>query len=71
MCTGGRVDGQRDIDEQFTEEKPTAAIFVDQAGVFADPAQPGIARQGALQYGRRIGEGAVAEWADFRLHDLR
>jgi hypothetical protein len=45
-------------------------VAVDQAGVLADPAQSGIARQCPFQHGGRVDEGAVAERADLGLHAL-
>ena len=64
MRACGRVDRQRQIDKEFAEEEPAAAVLVDQAGVLADPAQAGIARQRALEHRRGIDEHAVPEGTD-------
>jgi hypothetical protein len=40
---------KRQVGEYLTEEKPGAAVLVDQAGLLADPAQLGIARQCPFQ----------------------
>src|SRR5690606_13673552 len=61
---GRRVDRQRQVDIDFAEEEPRAAVLVDQAGVLADPAQAGVARQRALEPRRRVDEHAVAERTD-------
>src|ERR1039458_3973472 len=60
---GGRGIG-RDIerDEQFAEEEPGAAPLVDEAGVFADPAERGEAGVGALQQRRGIHADSGFEW---------
>src|SRR5690606_22110418 len=66
MGAGRFVHRQRQVGEQLAEEEPAAAAAVDQATVLADPAQAGIAGQGAFQYRSRIHEHAVAEVADLR-----
>ena len=64
MRAGRRVDRQRQVDVDLAEEEPRAAVLVDQAGVLADPAQPGVARQRALEHRRRVDEHAMAERPD-------
>src|SRR3546814_10900507 len=49
MRAGRRVHWQRQVGKDLTEEKPGAVAAVDQATVFADPAEPGITCQGAFQ----------------------
>ena len=56
-----RVHRQRQVDVDLAEEEPRAAVLVDQAGVLADPAEPGVARQRALEHRRRVDEHAMAE----------
>src|SRR3546814_2175299 len=45
-----RIDRQRQVDVDFAEEEPRAAVRVDQAGVLADPAQARVARQRAFEH---------------------
>src|SRR5690606_22154205 len=63
MRAGRRIHRQRQVQVNLAEEEPGAAVLVDQAGVLADPAQPGVAPQCALQHRRRVHEHAVAEGA--------
>src|ERR1019366_7072462 len=49
-------------DEQFAEKEPGAAPLVDEAGVFADPAERGEAGVGALQKRRGIPADSGFEW---------
>ena len=51
VCRGRHIDRQRDIDVDLADEEPRTAVAIDQAGVLADPAQPGVARQCAFQHG--------------------
>ena len=46
------IDRQGQVHVDLAEEEPRAAILVDQTGVLADPAQPGVPRQRALQHRR-------------------
>ncbi len=64
------VDGQGDIDEQLAEEEPAAGLAVEQQGVLADPAEPGLLRGGLLQHRRAVDEGAETEGADHLLNAL-
>src|SRR3546814_9750576 len=66
MRAGRRVHWQRQVGKDLTEEKPGAVAAVDQATVFADPAEPGITRQCAFQHRRRVDKHAIAEAADCR-----
>ena len=54
------IDRQRQVDEQFAQQKPGAGLAIKQQGVFADPAQPGVACQRAFQYWSAVGKGAKA-----------
>ncbi|MCY1446662.1 hypothetical protein D9M71_632450 [compost metagenome] len=60
----GRIDGQRQVDVQLAEKEPAAGLLVEQQGVLADPAEPGLLRQGLFQHRRAVDEGAMAERAD-------
>ena len=42
---GGFVHRQRQVNEQFGQEEVTAGLAVEQQGVLADPAQPGLLGQ--------------------------
>src|ERR1017187_5173014 len=55
-ATGGGRGIGRDVerDEEFAEKKPGAAPLVDEAGVFADPAERGTAGVGALKERRGL-----------------
>src|SRR5690625_240140 len=71
-AVGGRrlVHRQREIKVDLAEEEPRAPVAIDEAGVLADPAQAGVAGEGALEHRRGIDEDAEAEGADL-LGDLR
>ena len=59
-----RVDRQRQVGVQLAEEKIRTGALVEQHGVLADPAQPGVARQRLFQHRRGIDVGAIAEIPD-------
>ena len=63
MRGGGRIHRQGQVGVEFAEEEPAASVAVDQAGVLADPAESGIARECALEHWRGIHEHPVAEFA--------
>jgi hypothetical protein len=62
----GAVHRQRQVDIEFAEKEPGARLAVDQVGVFADPAQAGLLRQGFLHHRGRVDEDAVAIGTDQR-----
>jgi len=58
---GRAVIGDREGKKEFAEEKPGSAGFVDEAGVFADPAEAGRAGVAALEQGGGIDGDTVGE----------
>ena len=66
----GRVDWQRDVDEQLADEEPAAGLAVEHQGVLADPAEAGLFGDGLFQHRRTVDEGAMAKRADDRLDAL-
>src|SRR6056297_2856710 len=65
------VGFELDVGIDFAEKEPTPGMPIQQVGVLAYPAQPGLGRQRLLHHGCRVGEHAVAERADFGLDLLR
>ena len=59
VCGGVRGGGQRSIDEQLGDQGIGAEVGVDEHGVFGAPAEARELRQGALQQGGGVGQGAV------------
>ena len=59
-----RIDRQRQVGVELAEEEEAARALVDQVGVLADPAEPGLLGDGLLEHRCAVGEGAVAERAD-------
>ncbi len=68
---GRRIGRERQVREEFAQHEQRARAGIDQVGVLADPAEPGIARERFLQYRGRIDEGAIAEAADRFLDAVR
>ncbi len=67
MRAGRLVDRQRQVDQDLADEKHRAGVAVEQQRVLAAPAQARLFGQRQLHHGRRIGEDAIAEGADFAL----
>lgn len=67
---GGFVHRQWQVDEQLGEEEVAARLAVEQQGVLADPAQPGLLGQGLFQHRSAVDEGAVTERADSLLNAI-
>ena len=67
MFSDRTVDRQRQIGEQFTQEKPGARILVNQVGVFAYPAEAGVTGQGFFQYRCAVDKCSVTKRARRRL----
>src|SRR6056297_13664 len=65
------VGFELEVGIDFAEKEPTPGMPIQQVGVLAYPAQPGLGRQRLLHHGCRVGEHAVAERADFGLDLLR
>jgi len=55
---------QRQVDEQFGQKEIAAGLAVEQQGVLADPAKPGLFGQGLFQNWRAVDEGSVAKGAN-------
>src|SRR5262245_2475399 len=65
-----RIDGKRQVAVNLAEEEPRARLAVEKQGVLAAPADSGSCGKLDLEHGRRVGEHAVAERADFGLDAL-
>lgn len=65
-----RVDGQWNVDEQFGKEEVAAGLAVQQQGVFADPAEPGLLGDGFFQHRGTVDKGAKAKGANSLLDTL-
>ncbi len=51
--------------DQLAQEEPRPHRLVDEAGIPADPTQPGLARQRTFEKGRRVHTGFVLERPEF------
>ena len=69
LCRG--IGRQCQVGVQLAEKKPGSGLLVDQVGVFADPAEPGLLCQCLFQYRCTVGKGAIAELADVRGDPVR
>src|SRR6185436_3450040 len=64
--TSGFVQRQRQVGEDLAEEEVRAGVARDQVGVFADPADTGLAREGLLEHGPGVDEHAITHRPDAR-----
>ncbi|MNR05656.1 hypothetical protein D3C85_1216990 [compost metagenome] len=67
----GRVDRQRQVDEQFGEKKVTAGLAVQDQGIFADPSKPRLFGDGFFQHRGTVDKSAEAERSDLGLNFFR
>ena len=58
---GARVDRQWQVGVELAQHEERARALVDEVGVLADPAEPGIAGQRLFHHRARVDEGAMAE----------
>ena len=64
------INRQWRVGENLTQKKPRACLFVEQQGVLAYPAKPGISCQGFFQNRRAVYKGAITERAN-KIFDFR
>ncbi len=64
------VGRQFEINVNLAEKKIRAGVAVDQIGMFADPAESRVARQGPLQHRGAVGKDTVAERSDRALNAI-
>jgi len=62
----GRVHRQRQIGVDLAEKKPRSVLAVQEQGVFAAPAEAGLAGECHFQHRRAVGEDAETVFADLR-----
>jgi len=61
---------QRQVGVDLAEEKPRAGLAIQQQGVLADPAEPGVAGQRLFEHRRTVGEHAITMRRDGFRHPL-